>query len=259
MICYGWGDVIRNKQFMGYQFCDNCCGFQQFYLSKIVFRVHISYIPIFWKTKGYCICCKSCKRGRTLTKQEFRDLKAEYRQMTKSQAKKCFKELCSMCDALGVCNEHNINYVMDTLAATYPITANETLRSHYREAVAMRLEMNEQMKRAQAQAQSHQIPAAAVASIPVASTTPVAPHATPQAGSWICSCGATNTTKFCADCGAQQPADPVRMTPMAAIQAQAPAQEAQPAAVTVCPRCGKENMNAPFFCSVCGSPMNAKH
>ena len=248
MIYYGWGDVIRNKQFMGYQFCDSCCGFQQFYLSKIVFRVHISYIPIFWKTKGYCICCKSCKRGRTLTKQEFRDLKAEYRQMPKSAAKKCFKELCSMCDALGVCNEHNINYVIDRLAAAYPITANETLREHYREAVAMRLEMNEQMKRAQAQAhtqtqapQPYQIPSA-----------PSVAPSIPQAGTWVCSCGATNTTRFCADCGAQQAATTASSnTPM-------PAPETQPTAVTVCPRCGKEDVNAPFFCSVCGSPMNTK-
>ena len=34
------------------------------------------------------------------------------------------------------------------------------------------------------------------------------PEPKPAAGSWTCSCGATNTGKFCAQCGSPKPADP---------------------------------------------------
>lgn len=250
MIYYGWGEVLKHKQLIGYKYCEGCCGFQPYYLTKKVYRVHIMYIPIFMSTKGYYVCCKSCKRGTMLSKEEYRNLRYEYSPMKKSMSKKCFKDLCRLCDAIGECTEPNVEYVMKKLAETYPVTANDTLREHYREAVAMRLEMNEQMKRAQAHTQTqapqpYQIPSA-----------PAVAPSIPQTGSWTCSCGASNTTKFCADCGAQQPAPSA--TP-ATMQQTAPPQEAiPPTAVTVCPRCGKEDMNAPFFCSVCGSPMNAK-
>lgn len=242
MIYYGWGDVIRNKQFMGYQYCESCCDFKPYYLSKLVFRVHISYIPIFWKGKGYYITCNNCKRGRQLSKQDFRKLKAEYSPMKKSLAKKCYKEICSICDTLDGCNETNVNYVMQQLSSTYPITANETLRDHYHELISTKLLIAEQLKHPQI----------------APSTAPAIPQSNAEMDNinvWTCSCGAVNTTKYCSDCGAQQPiAQPAAAAAQAADPA--PVQAAQPAAVTVCPRCGKEDMNAPFFCSACGSPMN---
>lgn len=237
MIVYGWGDVIRNKQCMGYKYCDGCGDFQLHYLAKKVFRIHISYIPLFMKTKGYYICCNTCKRGYEISKQEFRQLKNDFKPMKKSLAKKCYKEICSICDTLDGCNETNVNYVMQQLSSTYPITANETLRDHYHELISTKLLIAEQLKHPQI----------------APSTAPAIPQSNAEMDNinvWTCSCGAVNTTQFCADCGAQQPvAQPIA----AAAQA---SEAAQPSAVTVCPRCGKEDINAPFFCSACGSPMN---
>ena len=59
-----------------------------------------------------------------------------------------------------------------------------------------------------------------------------APAAAPVAGAWTCSCGATNTGKFCSECGSPAPAP-------------APAK-------WFCPNCGSENGGK--FCSNCGTP-----
>ena len=50
------------------------------------------------------------------------------------------------------------------------------------------------------------------------------------ADSWKCACGAENTGKFCAECGAKRPA---------------------PAAGWICPSCGAKNTGK--FCSECGA------
>ena len=59
-----------------------------------------------------------------------------------------------------------------------------------------------------------------------------APAAAPAVGTWTCSCGATNTGKFCSECGSPAPAP-------------APAK-------WFCPNCGSENGGK--FCSNCGTP-----
>ena len=59
-----------------------------------------------------------------------------------------------------------------------------------------------------------------------------APTAAPAAGTWTCNCGATNTGKFCSECGSPAPAP-------------APAK-------WFCPNCGSENGGK--FCSNCGTP-----
>ena len=59
-----------------------------------------------------------------------------------------------------------------------------------------------------------------------------APADAPAAGTWTCSCGATNTGKFCPECGSPAPAP-------------APAK-------WFCPNCGSENGGK--FCSNCGTP-----
>ena len=77
----------------------------------------------------------------------------------------------------------------------------------------------------QAQQQAAPQPAPAPAPAP-------APTAAPAAGAWTCSCGATNTGKFCSECGSPAPAP-------------APAK-------WFCPNCGSENGGK--FCSNCGTP-----
>ena len=68
---------------------------------------------------------------------------------------------------------------------------------------------------------------------PAPAPTPApAPAAAPAAGAWTCSCGATNTGKFCSECGSPAPAP-------------APTK-------WFCPNCGSENGGK--FCSNCGTP-----
>lgn len=239
MIVYGWGDVIKNKQCMGYRYCDGCGNFQLYYLAKKVFRIHISYIPIFMKTKGYYICCNTCKTGWEISKQEFRQLKNDFKPMKKSMAKKCYKEICDLCDTMDACNEANVDYIMVQLAAKYPIADNQALKDHYHKLIATKLSIIEQIKHPGAQ-----LTTGTAAALPQSNAT------MDQLNVWTCSCGAVNTNKFCADCGAQQP------KPTSDPMASAGGSSTKPAAVTVCPRCGKEDPKAPFFCSGCGSPMN---
>ena len=68
---------------------------------------------------------------------------------------------------------------------------------------------------------------------PVQQAAPApAPAPAPAAGGWTCSCGATNTGKFCSECGSPAPAP-------------APTK-------WYCPNCGTENNGK--FCSNCGTP-----
>ena len=85
--------------------------------------------------------------------------------------------------------------------------------------------MNASQLFAAGQAQQQAAPQPAPAPAP-------APAAAPAAGAWTCSCGATNTGKFCSECGSPAPAP-------------APAK-------WFCPNCGSENGGK--FCSNCGTP-----
>lgn len=82
----------------------------------------------------------------------------------------------------------------------------------------------------QAAAQPQPMP---VQQAPVQQAAP-APAPAPAAGGWTCSCGATNTGKFCSECGSPAPAP-------------APASNKW-----YCPSCGSENNGK--FCSNCGTP-----
>ena len=82
----------------------------------------------------------------------------------------------------------------------------------------------------QAAAQPQPMP---VQQAPVQQAAPApAPAPAPAAGGWTCSCGATNTGKFCSECGSPAPAP-------------APTK-------WYCPNCGSENNGK--FCSNCGTP-----
>lgn len=135
MIVYGWGDVVKHKQIMGYQWCQSCGSFAPRYLSKLVFRVHISYIPVFMKTKGYFIACKSCEAGKEITKQEFKALKELYKPMTKSMAKKCFKELQGLCAGAADNSETSVSFIFNDIASRYPVAANSALTGEYRQLI----------------------------------------------------------------------------------------------------------------------------
>lgn len=82
----------------------------------------------------------------------------------------------------------------------------------------------------QAAAQAQPMP---VQQAPVQQAAPApAPAPAPAAGGWTCSCGATNTGKFCSECGSPAPAP-------------APTK-------WYCPNCGTENNGK--FCGNCGTP-----
>lgn len=162
-ITYGWGNVIRKKQMMGYAWCPSCGSFAPRYLSKLVFRVHISYIPIFMWTKGYLMTCKNCKGGVEITKDEFKNLKKEYKPMSKSMAKKCFNEIKKICQPIGDYNETILNDVISQISQKYPVAVNETLKTFYSQLVTdvicAKLENQRALAQAQVQAQQEAIPA----------------------------------------------------------------------------------------------------
>ena len=84
-----------------------------------------------------------------------------------------------------------------------------------------------------------------------------APQTAPANG-WTCSCGTTNTGKFCSNCGAQKPADDTWKCSCGTVNkgkfcsncgAKKPAAK--------CPKCGwtpDDPSNPPKFCPECGSP-----
>lgn len=250
MIVYGWGDVFHKKKFMGYGYCERCGGFEQYYLSHLVFRVHICYIPVFMRPKGYYITCKGCDFGHSITKEDYKRYKSEYKAMSKSMSKKCWKEICRLCDMLKEYSPSNVDYVMSQISAGFPVNTSEVLRQHYQQLVNDRLQSVSALYspvRPASAAAAVPAGAAAAATMPtVTMPTVTMPNAVVPAAAgpaWTCPCGAVNSDRFCSDCGKPMP---VRES------------ASEPEKLTVCPRCGKDNGSAPFFCSVCGAPMNKK-
>ena len=153
MIYYGWGDVVRKKVLMGYGYCPNCQGITPMYLAKHAFRVHICYIPVFWKTKGYVEMCGDCEMGHQISKEEFKQLRLEYEPMPKKLVKKCYKDICRICSAIADNSQANIDYVMKQICSQYPIATNDTLKSRYTALVTDMLTIQMQSRQAIAQSQ----------------------------------------------------------------------------------------------------------
>jgi len=106
-------------------------------------------------------------------------------------------------------------------------------------------------------AQRQAVATVAVAPAPTAAPQQVAPVSATSGDSWTCACGAVNTKKFCADCGATKP-EPVGWTcTCGAFNTKkfcADCGKTQQIKV-VCPKCGWENDNpdkTPKFCPECG-------
>ena len=84
--------------------------------------------------------------------------------------------------------------------------------------------------------------------------------AQPAADAWACSCGASNTGKFCSECGAAKPAPAGSWTcACGAVSAGKFCPECGAAKpVAACPKCGWQAEGAvPKFCPECGAPVGA--
>lgn len=131
---YGWGDTNRKILPLGYTRCKVCGAFKPLYLSKLVFRIHISYIPIFMKRKGYTIHCGNCMRYSEISQEQFAQLKEIYSSFkSKKLVKACYKDALSLCSGLEP-DESNINYVLSKLKETYPISEGE-MSNHYSDLI----------------------------------------------------------------------------------------------------------------------------
>ena len=112
-----------------------------------------------------------------------------------------------------------------------------------------------QLYQMQAQQQAQQQAAAAEAAKQAQEKKPAAP-----AGSWTCKCGAVNTGKFCAECGAPKPDDSWTCTKCGAQNkgkfcAECGAKRPAGAKVYRCDKCGwtpEDPAHPPKFCPECG-------
>lgn len=85
----------------------------------------------------------------------------------------------------------------------------------------------------------------------------------PAAGSWKCSCGATNTGKFCMECGSPRPAAPAgwvcscgaKNTGKFCMECGKPRPAAGPAKCAKCGWTASDPSQHPRFCPECGSPL----
>lgn len=135
MIMYGWGDKLKRDVPVGVMVCQNCRSFAHYYLGRVVFKVHICYIPVFWRTKGYFIFCDNCEKGHELTKEQYRELKSVYGMFSnKKLIADCYQCAVELSAGLEL-NEHNVEYVLSQLQQKYPIQ-NQLLTNQYRGMIA---------------------------------------------------------------------------------------------------------------------------
>ncbi len=135
LIPYGWGNKLKKDVPMGFMACGKCRGFAPYYLGRVVFRVHICYIPVFFKTKGYYVFCGNCEAGREISKEQYEMLKPAYKLFTnKKLLKQCYNDAVTLSQGMEP-TDMNIQYVFDSLAKTYPIDG-EILANQYKTMIA---------------------------------------------------------------------------------------------------------------------------
>lgn len=155
-ICYGWGDILKKRTIMGYQFCESCNKVTPVYLSRRLFRVHISYIPIFMWPKGYAINCKKCKRYLDIPKEEYKKLTDDFKPM-KKLAKQCYKEVTRLCQNITVQSEESVNSVYMQIASQYPIASNENLKGQWKRAISDTIAYTIAFNQAKAEAEAQKL------------------------------------------------------------------------------------------------------
>ena len=159
-ICYGWGDILKKRTIMGYQFCESCVGCcirdeEKCYFTDIS-RVHISYIPIFMWPKGYAINCKKCKRYLDIPKEEYKKLTDDFKPM-KKLAKQCYKDVTRLCQNITVQSEESVNSVYMQIASQYPIASNENLKGQWKRAISDTIAYTIAFNQAKAEAEAQKL------------------------------------------------------------------------------------------------------
>lgn len=136
LIPYGWGDKLKKDAAMGILACDRCSSFSRHYLGRVVFKVHICYIPVFWRTKGYYVFCENCEGGVQISKEQYRNMKPVFKTFSnKKLIGECYNKAVELSRGLEP-TESNVDYVFGQLSQEYPINTHDILAQNYRAMVS---------------------------------------------------------------------------------------------------------------------------
>lgn len=139
---YGWGEVLRKDMPLGVKLCPKC-GYTMFYLARVVFRVHICFIPVFWQTKRYYVMCGACESGREISKEEYTHIEAIHKSFCKKKdLKECYMFIGSLTQNMFY-DDNNVEYILKQLKERYPIN-DEVLSTQYRDLISLILKLKTQ-------------------------------------------------------------------------------------------------------------------
>ena len=118
---YGYRTKLKMGRFLGYRICGNCQKVNTFFLARVVFVVHICFIPIFWFTKKRYLLCNVCQSGFELSKKDYKITEEKFKNF--SSPDECLehyryiKELCRGLDY----SQYNETTVYQNLCRKYSI------------------------------------------------------------------------------------------------------------------------------------------
>lgn len=118
---YGYRTRLKKGRFIGYRICAGCRSFTPFYIARLVFVVHICFIPVFWYTKKRYIMCGTCERGSEISKKDYKIVNEKFKTFfTQQQCMEHYEYIKALCQGLRF-DEYNQNTVYQRLCDKYNV------------------------------------------------------------------------------------------------------------------------------------------